>query len=123
MIAGVIVGGPRQGERVAIDPCITCGKCEFCLAGHPNLCIAHTFAGHGLTDGGLREYLTWPKNFLFSLPDNISDEDGAMLEPLGVALHAVDLGHLRTGMTVGIFGCGPIGLLAIQLAHLWAPPR
>ena len=116
--AGVIAGGPRQGERVAIDPCITCGKCEFCLHGHPNLCIAHDFAGHGLTDGGMREYLCWPEGFLFALPDNMSDEDGAMLEPLGVALHTIDLGHLRTGMTVGIFGCGPIGLLAIQLARL-----
>jgi len=116
--AGVIAEGPRQGERVAIDPCLTCGKCEFCLEGNPNLCIAHTFAGHGITDGALREYLTWPEEFLFSLPDNLSDEDGAMLEPLGVAIHTVDLGHLRAGMTVGIFGCGPIGLLAIQLARL-----
>jgi len=117
-LAGVIDEGPRLGERVAIDPCITCGKCEFCLQGNPNLCIAHTFAGHGLTDGGLREYLSWPESFLFSLPDSISDEDGAMLEPLGVALHAIDLGHLRTGMTIGILGCGPIGILAIQLARL-----
>lgn len=117
-LAGVIAEGPRRGERVAIDPCITCGKCEFCLEGNPNLCIAHTFAGHGLTDGGLREYLAWPESFLFPLPDSISDEDGAMLEPFGIALHAVDLGHLRTGMTIGIFGCGPIGILAIQLARL-----
>jgi L-iditol 2-dehydrogenase len=116
--AGVIADGPRQGERVAVDPCVTCGKCEFCQQGHPNLCISHTFAGHALTDGGLREFVAWPEEFLFSIPDMISDEDGAMLEPLGVAIHTVDLGHLRTGMTVGIFGCGPIGLLAIQLARL-----
>jgi L-iditol 2-dehydrogenase len=116
--AGVIVSGPRQGERVAVDPCITCGECEFCLQGDPNLCIAHTFAGHGLTDGGLRQYLTWPEKFLVPIPDQLTDEDGAMLEPLGVALHTVDLGHLRTGMTVGVLGCGPIGLLAIQLARL-----
>lgn len=117
-MAGVIADGPRQGERVAIDPCITCGKCEFCLEGNPNLCIAHTFAGHGSKDGGFREYLAWPEEFLFSLPSSISDEDGAMLEPLGVAIHTIDLGHLRTGMSVGIFGCGPIGILAIQLARL-----
>ncbi len=116
--AGVVANGPRQGQRVAVDPCITCGKCEFCLQGDPNLCIAHTFAGHGMTDGGLREYLAWPEEFLLPIPDRLTDEDGAMLEPLGVALHTVDLGHLRTGMTVGVFGCGPIGLLAIQLARL-----
>jgi L-iditol 2-dehydrogenase len=116
--AGVIASGPRQGQRVAVDPCVTCGECEFCLQGNPNLCIAHTFAGHGLTDGGLRQYLTWPEKFLLPIPDQLTDEDGAMLEPLGVALHTVDLGHLRTGMTVGVLGCGPIGLLAIQLARL-----
>jgi len=116
--AGVVASGPRQGQRVTVDPCITCGKCEFCLQGDPNLCIAHTFAGHGMTDGGLREYLAWPEEFLVPIPDQLTDEDGAMLEPLGVALHTVDLGHLRTGMSVGVFGCGPIGLLAIQLARL-----
>ena len=116
--AGVIADGPRQGLSVAVDPCITCGKCEFCQQGNPNLCIAHTFAGHALTDGGLREFVAWPEEFLFPIPDVISDEDGAMLEPLGVAIHTIDLGHLRVGMTVGIFGCGPIGLLAIQLARL-----
>jgi L-iditol 2-dehydrogenase len=116
--AGVIASGPHQGQRVAVDPCITCGKCEFCLQGDPNLCIAHTFAGHGMTDGGLREYLAWPEEFLVPISDQLTDEDGAMLEPLGVALHTVDLGHLRTGMTVGVFGCGPIGLLAIQLARI-----
>lgn len=116
--SGVIADGPRQGERVAVDPCITCGKCEFCQQGHPNLCTAHVFAGHALTDGGLREYVAWPEEFLFPISDRISDEDGAMLEPLGVAIHTIDLGHLRTGMTVGIFGCGPIGILAIQLARL-----
>ena len=116
--AGVIASGPRQGQRVAVDPCITCGECEFCLEGNPNLCIAHTFAGHGLTDGGLRQYMTWPEKFLVPIPDLLTDEDGAMLEPLGVALHTVDLGHLRTGMSVAVLGCGPIGLLAIQLARL-----
>jgi len=116
--AGVVASGSRQGQRVAVDPCITCGKCEFCLQGDPNLCIAHTFAGHGMTDGSLREYLAWPEEFLIPISDGLTDEDGAMLEPLGVALHTVDLGHLRTGMTVGVFGCGPIGLLAIQLARL-----
>jgi L-iditol 2-dehydrogenase len=116
--AGVIASGPHRGVRVAVDPCITCGKCEYCLQGNPNLCVAHTFAGHGLTDGGLRQFLAWPEEFLFPIPDRLSDEDGAMLEPLGVAIHTIDLGHLRTGMIVGITGCGPIGLLAIQLARL-----
>jgi len=117
-MAGVIEGGPRHGERVAIDPAIPCGRCEMCLRGHPNLCPSIRFAGHGKLDGGLRELMPWPTARLHTLPDTLSDADGAMLEPLGVALHALDLGHLRLGMTVGVFGCGPIGLLLVQLARL-----
>ena len=116
--SAVIVGGDRDGERVAVDPSIPCGKCEYCLRGHPNLCPDVIFAGHGATDGALREYMVWSTECLFPLPSNLSDDDGAMLEPLGVAIHAVDLAHLRFGMTVGVFGCGPIGLLIIQLARL-----
>ena len=108
----------ESGERVAVDPAIPCKKCEFCLHGHPNLCPEVVFAGHGGVDGALREAMTWDEDCLFPIPDTISDDEGAMLEPLGVALHTVDLAHLRAGMTVGVFGCGPIGLLIVQLARL-----
>ncbi len=105
------------GERVAVDPAIPCGECEMCRIGNPNLCERLLFAGHGTQDGGLRESLTWPTKNLHRLPDALSYVEGAMLEPLGVALHAVDLGRIRVGMTVGVFGCGPIGLLILQLAR------
>ena len=108
----------ESGERVAVEPAIACRECEYCLQGHPNLCPDVIFAGHGNTDGALREYMAWDEKSLFQLPDALSDDDGAMLEPLGVAIHAVDLGHLKAGMTVGVFGCGAIGLLIIQLARL-----
>lgn len=108
----------EDGRRVAVDPAIPCGACELCLQGHPNLCPQVRFAGHGRVDGALREYMPWPAALLHLLPDGLSDADGAMLEPLGVALHALDLGHLRPGMRVGVFGCGPIGLLIVQLARL-----
>ncbi|HEY0002928.1 MAG TPA: alcohol dehydrogenase catalytic domain-containing protein [Actinoplanes sp.] len=116
-MAGVVRGGPADGTRVAIDPAIPCGRCEICLAGHGNLCPEVVFAGHGGCDGGLREFLTWPSHRLHALPDALSDDDGAMLEPLGVALHALDLAHLRMAATVAVVGCGPIGLLLIQLAR------
>ena len=116
--AGVIADGPRQGERVAVDPAIPCHACEYCLQGNPNLCEHMRFAGHGVEDGALREYIAWPDECLFPLPDSLPDVDGVMLEPLGVAIHAVDLAHLRAGMTVGVFGCGPIGLLVIQMTRL-----
>lgn len=108
----------EKGMRVAVDPAIPCGNCEFCHRGDTNLCPDVRFAGHGSTDGAMREVISWDKKRLFPLPDALSDEDGAMLEPLGVAIHAVDLAHLEVGMTVGVFGCGPIGLLILQLVRL-----
>jgi len=115
--AGVIESGERRGERVAVDPAVPCRACEFCLEGNPNFCSALRFAGHGMEDGALREYVAWPAHCLHPLPNSLTDADGVMLEPLGVAIHAVDLGHLKPGMTVGVFGCGPIGLLVLQLAR------
>jgi L-iditol 2-dehydrogenase len=115
--AGVIESGPRAGLRVAIDPAIPCEKCEQCRAGHAHFCLALRFAGDGATDGLLRELVAWPSESLVPVPDGLSDADVAMLEPLGVALHAIRLGEVRPGERVGVFGCGPIGLFIIQLAR------
>jgi len=110
-------GVTASGQRVAIDPAIPCGVCELCREGNPNLCLSVRFAGHGATDGALREEMSWPDECLFPIPDSLSAIDGAMLEPLGVAIHAVDLGKLKAGVRVGVFGCGPIGLLTLQVAR------
>ena len=111
-------GETQGGQRVAIDPAIPCGHCEYCQRGHPNLCADLIFAGHGKTNGALREWMAWSVRSLFSIPESFSFADGAMLEPLGIAIHSVDLGHLKPGMTVGVFGCGTIGLLIIQMVKL-----
>ncbi|WP_433616148.1 zinc-dependent alcohol dehydrogenase [Dactylosporangium sp. CA-139114] len=116
-MAGVVRGGALDGVRVAIDPAIPCHRCDLCRAGHPNLCRDIVFAGHGRRDGGLQRYLAWPTDRLHPLPDALTDADGAMLEPLGVAVHAVDLGHVPLGADVAVLGCGPIGLLLIQVAR------
>lgn len=116
--AGVVEGGPLEGRLVAVDPARPCGHCEECLDGNGNLCRLVRFAGHGTNDGALRELLSWPTALLHPVPEGISDADAAMLEPLGVALHALDLGHLKVGGTVGVVGCGPIGLCAVQLARV-----
>jgi len=113
--AGVIEAGPRRGTRVAIDPAITCGRCRPCLDGYRNLCLNIRFAGHGDQDGAMRELLAWPAGLLHPLPDSVTDTDGALLEPLGVAIHALDLGHVRLGARVAVVGCGPIGLLLIAV--------
>jgi L-iditol 2-dehydrogenase len=111
----VIEDGPRRGTRVAIDPAIPCGACRPCRDGYRNLCSRIRFAGHGSQDGALRELMTWPAHLLHPLPAGLSDADGAMLEPLGVAIHALDLGHLRLGASAVVAGCGPLGLLLIQV--------
>jgi L-iditol 2-dehydrogenase len=111
--AGVIASGPRRGERVAIDPAIACGTCRACRDGYANLCYRIRFAGHGETDGMMREFMAWPTELLHPLPDDVGDADGALLEPLGVALHSMDLGHLPFGGTASVLGCGPIGLLLV----------
>jgi L-iditol 2-dehydrogenase len=116
-MAGLAVSGPLAGQRVAIDPAIPCGRCRPCRERNPNLCVNIRFAGHGDTDGGLRELIAWPTKRLHLLPDRLSDAEGALLEPMGVAIHALDLAHLRRRATVAVIGCGPIGLLALQLAH------
>jgi L-iditol 2-dehydrogenase len=110
-------GVTESGQRVAVDPAISCGICESCKHGNPNLCTDLRFAGHGKEDGALREWIAWPKKCIHSLPDGLSASDGCMLEPLGVAIHAVDLGKVRTGQRIGVFGCGPIGLLVVQTAR------
>jgi L-iditol 2-dehydrogenase len=110
-------GRTEDGRLVAIDPAVYCGHCPLCLEGHPNLCPSVRFAGYGRDDGALREWMAWPAHCLVPLPDGLSAADGALLEPLGVAVHVVDLAHVRTGDTVGVFGCGPIGLFCLQVAR------
>jgi L-iditol 2-dehydrogenase len=116
--AGLIEGGPDDGRRVAVDPARPCGKCEPCLEGNSNLCPLVRFAGHGSNDGGLRELLAWPTALLHPVPDGLGDTDAAMLEPLGVAMHAHDLGKPQVGGVVAVIGCGPIGLCLVQLARV-----
>ncbi|HEX7069407.1 MAG TPA: alcohol dehydrogenase catalytic domain-containing protein, partial [Rhodothermales bacterium] len=114
--AGEIASGPRTGERVAVDPAIVCGHCEYCRDGNPNFCENGRFAGHGV-DGALREFMAWPEECLFRVPDHFTAADAAMLEPLGVAIHSVDLGKVRVGSSVGVIGCGPIGLFIVAVAR------
>jgi L-iditol 2-dehydrogenase len=116
--AGVIASGPRSGERVAIDPAIPCEQCRACRDGYRNLCPNVIFAGHGETDGAMRELMAWPENRLHPLPSSVSDVAGALLEPLGVAIQCVDLGHLAFGGSAAVIGCGPIGLLLVSLLRL-----
>lgn len=114
-MAGVVVTGPLAGRPVGLDPALPCGRCRECTGGVEHLCAQMHFAGHGGTDGGLRELVAWPDERLHLLPDGYDPACGALLEPLGVAVHSVDLAHLRPGWVVAVTGCGPIGLMLVQL--------
>ena len=108
----------KGGTRVAVDPAQPCGRCEFCEKGHPNLCRRLHFCGNYPDGGSLCEWMHMPARSCFPVPDGIDDESAALLEPLGVAIHAVDLARLKVASSVAILGAGPIGLLLLQLAKL-----
>jgi L-iditol 2-dehydrogenase len=104
-----------RGSLVAVDPNRACGRCAFCLRGHTNLCPNVEFIGAPPFDGAMAERLWVPKELLVPLPSDFSPEEAVMLEPLGVAIHAVDLARPRLLESVAVVGCGPIGLLALQV--------
>ncbi|MDZ7316039.1 MAG: alcohol dehydrogenase catalytic domain-containing protein [candidate division KSB1 bacterium] len=118
--AAVVKNGPAVsrvaiGDRVAVEAAHHCGECEWCLRGNPNLCPQVRFCGMPGVEGALREYMVWPAHLLHKLPPNLDYEDGVLAEVFGVALHAVDLAHVRPAMTAAILGCGPIGLAVLHL--------
>jgi len=111
------VEGFQAGQLVAVEPAISCGECEPCLHGHPNLCPHVRFCGTPPIDGVFADYTIMPAENCFPLPPELDPMEGALLEPLGIAIHTVDLAHLQVGQTVAILGGGPIGLLIAAVAR------
>ncbi|MCA9439163.1 MAG: alcohol dehydrogenase catalytic domain-containing protein [Candidatus Omnitrophica bacterium] len=109
------VGSDWIGKRVAIEPGIPCFECEHCLSGNLNLCPNVRFFGSPPIDGAFREKFCHPACLVEPVPDDFSDEMGAILEPLGVAIHAVDLIQPKTGVSTVVVGCGAIGLCTIAM--------
>ena len=110
-------GVPLQaGVRVAIDPAQPCGRCEMCSKGNPNLCHRLHFCGLYPDDGSLCQWMHIPSHTCFPVPDRVDDASAALLEPFGVALHAIDLARIRVADSVAILGSGAIGLYILQLA-------
>jgi L-iditol 2-dehydrogenase len=107
----------QVGQLVAVDPAVSCMRCEPCLQGHPNLCPNVRFCGTPPVDGILAEYTVMPAENCFPLPPEVDAVQGAMLEPLGIAIHSVDLAHLQPGCTIAVLGAGPIGLLIAAVAR------
>lgn len=108
--------GLQVGDRVALEPGYSCGKCEFCKTGRYNLCPDVRFFAAPPVSGALQEYVVHPADMCFKLPDNVSTMEGALVEPLSVGLHAAALGSVGLGQSVVILGAGCIGLVTMLAA-------
>ncbi len=103
----------KAGDRVALEPGVPCGHCEFCLTGRYNLCPDVKFFATPPYDGCLMNYVAHPAQFAFKLPDNVSSVEGALVEPLAIGINAALTGGVKLGDTVVIFGAGCIGLVSL----------
>ncbi len=116
--AEVVEGGElKPGTLVAVDPSRPCGHCEWCEAGYLNLCPNVQFNGVPPYQGAMAEYITARPDELIELPVGFDAPTAALLEPLGVAIHALDLARLKPMSSVAVLGAGPIGLLIMQVAR------
>ena len=106
----------KIGDRVALEPGKTCGKCEPCKTGRYNLCAEVEFFATPPFHGTLTNYVAHPEDMCFKLPENVSNVEGALVEPLAVGLHATSLGEVKLGDTVVIYGSGCIGLVTLLSA-------
>jgi L-iditol 2-dehydrogenase len=106
----------KVGDRVAIEPGSTCGECEYCKTGVYNLCPDVVFMATPPVQGAFTNYVAWPANFCFKLPDNVSTLEGALIEPLSVGLEASSIGGVKLGDSIAIFGSGCIGLCTLLAA-------
>jgi len=113
----------RLGERVAVEPQRPCHRCAQCLAGRYNLCPHMRFYATPPVDGAFAEYVTIEAEFAHPLPDSVSFEAGALLEPLSVAIAAVRKARIVPGSSVLIAGAGPIGIICAQAAKAFGASR
>ncbi|MBP3041574.1 2,3-butanediol dehydrogenase [Bacillaceae bacterium Marseille-Q3522] len=104
----------KVGDRVVAEPIYSCGECPACKKGMYNLCEHLGFYGLAGGGGGFSEYTVIDENMLHIIPENVSFEQGALVEPSAVALHAVRQSKLNVGDKAAVFGTGPIGLLVIE---------
>jgi len=113
---GEYVASLRVGQRVSIEPGVPCRSCEQCLAGRYNLCPHVVFHATPPVDGSLAELVSMHHAFVHPVPDGVSDEAAALLEPLSVGVWACRKGRAGVGSRVLVTGAGPIGLVALQVA-------
>jgi L-iditol 2-dehydrogenase len=112
---GKSVVGFSSGQRVIVEPNYPCGSCRLCLAGKGAVCAMKKSMGVNV-QGCLSEYVSAPAEFVWALPDSISDQDAVTIEPLAVSMHAFTKSGVRLGDTICVLGCGVVGLLLIHAA-------
>ncbi|OAL39088.1 D-xylulose reductase A [Fonsecaea nubica] len=106
----------KKGDRVAMEPGIPCRHCVRCKEGKYNLCPDMAFAATPPYDGTLAKYYILPEDFCYKLPDNMTLEEGALMEPLAVGVHITKQSGVKQGDSVVVFGAGPVGLLCCAVA-------
>ncbi|MBZ9750165.1 NAD(P)-dependent alcohol dehydrogenase [Deinococcus sp. HMF7604] len=106
----------RPGDRVALEPGVPCRRCTYCQSGAYNLCPEMTFMATPPVDGALSEYVVWPDDYVYPVPETVSLDAAALLEPLAVGLWAARKGEVRPGSSVAVLGAGPIGCTTIMAA-------
>ncbi|WP_290452537.1 NAD(P)-dependent alcohol dehydrogenase [uncultured Muribaculum sp.] len=104
----------KIGDRVALEPGRTCGRCRYCREGQYNLCQDVVFFATPPVDGVFQEYATHPAELCFRLPENVSNLEGALIEPLAVGFHAANQGGAHAGQKAVVFGSGCIGLVCMM---------
>jgi L-iditol 2-dehydrogenase len=107
----------EPGDRVALEPGVPCRRCAHCKRGDYHLCPDVTFMATPPHDGAFTEYVAWPADFAYRLPETVSTTEGALCEPLSVGIHACRRGEVGTGDTVLVAGAGPIGLMVLAAAR------
>lgn len=113
----------KQGDKVAMEPGIPCRICPRCKEGRYNLCPDMAFAATPPFDGTLARYYLLPEDFCYKLPDHVSLEEGAVIEPASVAAHVSRLGNIKPGDKVVVFGAGPVGLLCCAFAKAFGATK
>lgn len=104
----------KIGDRVAVEPIVACGTCPACQEGKYNLCSSLGFHGLCGGGGGFAEYTVFPAKFVHKIPDGLSFEKAALIEPIAVAIHSLRVGKFMTGQSAIVLGAGPIGLATIE---------
>ena len=112
----------KAGDKVALEVGLPCEQCQRCQEGRYNVCKDMKFRSSGKSfphfQGTLQERINHPAKWCYRLPDDVSLDVGALLEPLGVALHAFRRSHMPKDATVLVFGAGAVGLLCAAVAKL-----